>query len=199
MPGLDVSDYDPGTQWNVLAANGNQFAYIKATEGVTFTNDLFKTDWPAAKAAGLARGAYHFYHPSDDPVQQAQFYLQTVGTLAANDLPPMLDWETSDGVSNAQQIANAMTWLTLVESATGRTPIIYVDPSYWNSLGNPVAFFRFPLFIAEYDVACPRVPPPWNTWSLWQKATAPLAGVASPEADIDVFNGTLNLLQQLGH
>jgi lysozyme len=195
---LDVSDYDPGTQWGVVASSGNHFAFIKATEGVTFTNDLFVSDWPAAQNAGLIRGAYHFFHPGDDPVQQAQFYLKTIGTLSASDLPPMLDWETTDGVSSAQQIANAKTWLTLVEAATGKTPIIYVDPSFWNALGNPVDFVQYPLFIAEYDVSCPQVPPPWSDWTFWQKQIGPIPGVQSAQADIDVFNGALQLLEQFG-
>jgi lysozyme len=77
-----------------------------------------------------------------------------------------------------------------VETITGRTPVIYVDPSFWNALGNPQGFERYPLFIAEYGAACPSVPPPWTTWTFWQKNTGSVAGVSTTQGDIDEFNGS---------
>jgi lysozyme len=140
-------------------------------------------------AAGVLRGAYHFFHASDNPTQQAQFYLKTIGTLADNDLPPMLDWEINDGQSAATNIANAKIWLQLVQAATGKVPVIYTGPSFWNSLGNPQGFEQYPLFIAHYDVSCPDVPPPWSNWTFWQTGLGPQAGVSN-DADLDVFNGS---------
>jgi lysozyme len=195
IPGLDVSDYDPGTQWPVVK-NSSSFTFIKATEGVTFTNDLFAADWNNAKTAGLVRGAYHFFHPGDDPAQQARFFLSVMGNLNNNDLPPVLDWEVTDGVSSATQIENALIWLQAVETATGRIPIIYVDPSFWNALGNPQEFVRYPLYIANYDVNCPSVPAPWSRWTFWQTKTAPLPGIQSALVDLDVFNGSFAQLSE---
>ena len=171
---------------------GYQFAFIKATEGTTFKNSLFDSDWAAALNAGVIRGAYHFFHPGDDPVAQAQFFLATIGSLQRNDLPPVLDWEVTDGMSASVQIQNAQIWLQQVESATGKTPIIYVDPSFWNQLGNPPEFVRYPLYIANYGVTCPSIPPPWNTWAFWQTGIGPVPGLQSVQADLDVFNGILS-------
>ena len=192
--GVDVSDYDPSTQWTTVQHSGRGFAFIKATEGTTYTNPLYASDWSSSKSAGLLRGAYHFFHPGDDPTVQAQFFLRTMGALGANDLPPLLDWEVTDSMSSATQIENALIWLQAVEAATGKIPVIYVAPAFWNALGNPTEFARYPLFIANYDTSCPDVPPPWSTWTFWQTGTGTASGLSSSEADLDVFNGTLTQL-----
>jgi lysozyme len=190
--GVDVSDYDPGTNWLTVKSGGRPFAFIKATEGITYISPLFAGDWSNAKRAGVIRGAYHFFHADDDATSQANVFIKTLGTLNANDLAPVLDWELGDGVANAKQIAAAKVWLQLVEAATGRIPILYTGVSFWNSLGNPQGFERYPLFIANYETACADVPPPWTTWSLWQYSeSAKITGVQSTAVDGDFFAGTL--------
>jgi lysozyme len=195
--GTDVSRYDIDTHWSVAQTAGLSFAFVKATEGVTIVSPLFAGDWGAAKSAGVIRGAYHYFHPADDPVQQAKLFIQTVGTLERNDLPAMLDWETTDHVRPAKQIKRALIWLSYVEAATHKTPIVYVSPAFWNALGNPTAFAKYPLFIAHYGVACPTVPPPWTKWSFWQKGAGVVQGLHSTRTNIDMFNGSPSDLNRL--
>ncbi len=192
IPGADVSDYDPGTSWTAYKSGGSGFAFIKATEGTTYTNPIFNSDWAASEAAGVVRGAYHFFHPGDDPTSQAELYLKTVGQFAPGDMGPMLDFEVTDNMSAAVQVSGALTWLSLVEKATGKIPVVYVDPSFFNALGNPAEFVRYPLFIAEYGVTCPKVPPPWSNWTFWQKGSAVIPGLTSGGADYDIYNGSLS-------
>jgi lysozyme len=186
--GIDVSDDQPGTDWSSVQVAGKKFAFVKATEGTSFTNPDFSADWTALKTLGVTRGAYHYFHPDLDPISQSDYFLSAIGTLAASDLPPVLDWEETDGVSVATEIANALLWLARVESMSGKVPMIYVDPSFWNALGNPVQFARYPLFIANYEVSCPEIPPPWNTWTFWQQGSGTVAGVKAI-VDLDLFNG----------
>jgi lysozyme len=195
--GVDVSGYDPGTSWPTLKSGGHSYAFIKASEGITYINPLFAGDWAAAKTAGVLRGAYHYFHADDDPVKQATTFLHTIGELGANDLPAVLDWESSDNQTIATQISRAKTWLQLVEAATGRIPIIYVSTSFFNELGNPQGFERYPLFLAEYGVSCPKVPPPWSTWTFWQYSDqGSVTGIKTSDVDHDLFNGTLAQLMQ---
>ena len=189
--GIDVSNFNPGTDWPTVARTGRGFAVVKATEGLTMVNKQFARDWAGIKAAGLVRGAYHFFLPDRDPVAQAQSFLSTVGTLRAGDLAPILDWENPTGRTAAEQIAAAIQWLNVVEAATKRVPIIYVSPAYVNALGNPPQFARYPLFLAHYGVSCPRPPAPWTGWTFWQYAmTGAVAGVPGDHVDQDLFNGT---------
>jgi len=196
VTGLDVSDFDPNTNWPAVQSTGRVFTFVKATEGSTFINRDFASDWVAAKNSGFIRGAYHFYHPNIDAAKQANIFLKTMGTLASSDLPPMFDWEISGGVSAEVQIQGALLWLAQVEAATGKTPIIYVAPKFWKALGDTSAFAHYPLFIANYEVSCPNIPAPWTTWSFWQQGLGPIDGIQANSGDLDVFNGSLAQLQQ---
>ena len=59
--GVDVSHYQGTIDWPVLAAQDLDFAYIKATEGSSHTDEKFAENWEAAKDTGLRIGAYHFF------------------------------------------------------------------------------------------------------------------------------------------
>ena len=84
VKGVDVSHWDGAIDWVKLAGAGQSFGIAKATEGVTFVDPMFQANWTAIKAAGLVRGAYHFFRPaSGGGVQQARFFL---GKVAAS--PP---------------------------------------------------------------------------------------------------------------
>ena len=197
VSGVDVSDHQNTQSWGTALQSGRQYAFVKATEGTTFINADFKKDWAGTRQAGVLRGSYHFLVPADDPTAQADQFLATTGTLQPDDLPPVLDWETADPtVTSEQLVSRAQVWLDRVQKSTGRTPIIYTNPSYWQQLGSPAGFDRYPLFIADYDVQCPRVPLPWKMWTFWQHAIGAVTGIQN-NTDQDFFNGLLAALKLL--
>lgn len=196
--GIDVSHYSGTIDWTQVKAAGIDFAFAKATEGTTFVDPTFATNWDAMKSAGVIRGAYHFFHPELDPTDQANFVVATVGTLSATDFPIVLDMETNGGESESTVVANALTFLSVVEAATGRTPIIYTSNRVITTVsGSSPLFASYALWDAEYGVACPVIPAPWTTWSIWQTdGTGTVDGVPSGDTvDLDTFNGTLADLQ----
>jgi lysozyme len=196
ITGVDISEYQPDSTFTQVAQSGRKFSFVKATEGQDVTNKDFSKDWPDAKAAGMVRGAYHYFIASDDPTQQADFFLSTMGQLESSDLPPMLDWEVSSGVDATTVVARAMIWLERVEASTGKTPIIYTGPAYWHTLKNTAGFERYPLFIAETNVTCPDVPAPWKNWTFWQHAVGKTPGIVE-NSDQDLFNGLMDSLEAL--
>ncbi|HEV3471189.1 MAG TPA: GH25 family lysozyme, partial [Pyrinomonadaceae bacterium] len=112
--GIDVSHYQGGVNWEAVKAAGCAFAFAKATEGAGVTDPFFHANWAGMKAAGLLRGAYHFFRPAQDAAQQAAHFLSTV-QLQPGDLPPVLDVETADGVAGADLVGGVQTWLDAVE------------------------------------------------------------------------------------
>jgi hypothetical protein len=149
--GIDVSHYQGTVDWQGVRMAGIQFAFAKATEGVTWTDPEFGTNWPGMRAAGLLRGAYHFFEPNDDAGQQAAFFLQTV-QLEAGDLPPVLDVET-EGTSPQALWQGVQTWLEQVEAAVGLPPILYMSPTFANE--NEV-----PASLASYHPGSPNTVSP---------------------------------------
>jgi lysozyme len=193
--GIDVSHYQGTVNWPQVAGAGVAFAFVKATEGITTVDPMFNQNWSGVRAAGLLRGAYHFYEPGDDPVQQAEHFL-TVVSLSQGDLPPVLDIETSGSSTPATIVQGIQTWLETVQQGTGRTPIVYTGNSFWKTLGTS-AFGAYPLWIAEYGVQTPVLPSGWSRWTFWQYSeTGAIAGV-SGQVDLDFFQGSLQNLKKL--
>ena len=54
------------------------FAYLKATEGGDMLDDRLRENWAAARAAGVPRGAYHFYYWCRPGIEQARWFIENV-------------------------------------------------------------------------------------------------------------------------
>jgi lysozyme len=197
LQGVDVSGRQSRTDWTALASGGSGFAFVKATQGSATPNPSFASEWTSAGKNGLIRSAYHYFIATDDPIAQANYFLETIGTPDETDLPPMLDLEppvTPYDLSQAEVVARTQQWLDYVEAGTGRIPIVYTDPAYFNQLGNPAGFDRYPLYISDYEVKCPKVPEPWVNWVFWQySAQGKEAGIPGM-TDLDMFNGLFDNL-----
>lgn len=191
--GIDVSHYQGAVDWNQVHQAGMSFAFAKATEGLSYVDPEFAANWSGMLAAGLIRGAYHFYDPEADASQQAAHFLAIVGEIGPNDLPPVLDVETTNGVAGSTVWAGARTWLSTVAQATGRTPILYTSPSFWNASSPDPTLVSYPLWLADY-AATPTLPNGFAAWTFWQHSqTGSVAGVTG-SVDLDVFNGPVAAL-----
>ncbi|MFT3839921.1 MAG: GH25 family lysozyme [Myxococcaceae bacterium] len=203
LRGIDVSSYQGNIDWAQVAASGIKFAYTKATENLGYQDAYFNHNWSGMKANGVARGAYHFFHPNVSGKQQADYYLNFVGTLSAGDLPPMLDWEISSGASAATAAANAQEFIDEIAAKTGRQTIIYTSPGIWSGFGISTNFSANPLFVAHYlfctgGTCCPTMPSGWSSWVMWQYADNGSVPGISGNVDLDIFNGDLTALTNLG-
>ncbi len=201
--GIDVSHWDGAIDWNAVRKNkqtaanpsapGVCFCYIKATEGETVVDRMYGANMTASKAAGLYSGAYHFFLPNDDPVQQAKLYTDTVKSIDTGMLPPAVDLEVAGGMSVSVIADRLKTFLDAVANTLGATPLIYTNPtSFWNPmLGqvNPVTderyssqFSPYYAWLAQYtDAAQPTEPDDLELWALWQFSDCGnVDGVAGP-------------------
>lgn len=189
VAGVDVSDYQGAVDWPAVAAAGVRFAIAKATEGADFVAETFARNWPGIQAAGLIRGAYHYFRPLVDPQIQAEHLLATVAP-GSDDLPPALDVEVRDGVDAPTLVQRMQRWLDAVEAAMGRKPMIYASPSFLDGLGSARGFSEYPLWIADYGRSAPIIPRGWSTYTLWQYTSGgSVRGINGP-VDLNIFNGS---------
>ncbi|MEO5710732.1 MAG: GH25 family lysozyme [Nocardioidaceae bacterium] len=202
--GIDVSHWQGSINWSKVKASGKQFAFMKATESTTYTDTAFATNWAGAASVGIYRGAYHFARPSTasgSAVKQAEYFVSKVGSFqGAGTMPPVLDLEATGGLGVTALRTWTQTWLTRVEQLTGRVPILYFSPSFWETnLGNSTAFTRYPLWIAHYTTSGPRVPGGWPTWTFWQRTSSGSVSGISGNVDMNNFNGSTAQLAALAH
>jgi GH25 family lysozyme M1 (1,4-beta-N-acetylmuramidase) len=207
VSGPDVSGWQhpsgAAISWSTVKASGQDFTFIKATEGGTFTNAYFARDWADSSAAGLYRGAYHYARPgSSSAITQARYFASVIGDQhAPMTLPPTLDLEESGGLSPSALISWTRTFLTTLESLTGRRPIIYTYPYFWRTaMAGSTAFTSYPLWIASYSTSSPPTLG-WPSWTFWQySSTSSVRGIpGSGSIDMNTFNGTMSDLATLAN
>lgn len=203
LPGVDVSHFQQTVDWPAVAAAGIKFCFIKATEGVSHVDARFATNWQAAGQAGLARGAYHFFHPALSVTAQADLFLRTVPRLDADDLPPVLDLEAPEewqAIPVLNRALLALGWLKAVENQLHPTPILYLSPVFMRDvLHNATALARYPVWLAHYTTdPAPDIPGPWTSWTFWQYTRHGSAPGVLSQVDLNRFNGTLDELKALG-
>lgn len=126
--GVDVSHHQGDIDWEALAADGVDFAWIKSTEGGDWTDSRFEENWREAQAAGVDRGACHFFTFCRPGAEQAAHFLSTV-PLSEGELPPAVDVEyggnCSRRPSTAELDAELTTFMDAVEAAHER-PLVYL-------------------------------------------------------------------------
>jgi len=193
--GIDVSHYQKQVDWQRVAAQDVRFAFVKASEGQSMQDTIFCKNWDAMQAAGIIRGAYHFFRPGISAELQARNFLSIVD-LQHGDLPPVLDVEVTDGYSTEHLAQGVKSWLAIVEDAYKVKPIVYSNQKFYNQhLAQRVD--GYPVWIARYSEWRTPLMADGRTWHFWQYGNrGNLIGIKG-NVDFNVFNGSLADLQNL--
>lgn len=204
VTGIDVSNWQRQIDWLAVAGTEYSFVFAKATEGTTFTDLTFPLNRSGARVAGMRFGAYHFARPSGSSdaavvasaIAQADYFLSVAEPLPT-ELLPVLDLESTGGLSVARLTLWTQTWLGHVVARTGLKPIVYVSPSFWREkLGDsPVAAVGgHRLWIAHWTKAALPILPgaSWGGlgWSFWQWSNCQKVPGIAGCVDGNRFNGT---------
>jgi lysozyme len=219
VQGIDVFDGQGAIDWPSVRDAGVEFAFIKATQGTYDTQATFAGNWAGSASAGVLRGAYHFFDPTEDGATQAAHFVSVVGA-SARDLPPVLDIECPDGdadclgtgsagTASAGDIrARMLAFLGAVAQALGRAPLVYTYASYFADNGiDTTGLDAYPLFLAwipstgaavgDAGLPCLDVPAPWSSAAFWQYSFQGAVAGVSGAVDEDRFLGPAGALQSL--
>ena len=197
--GIDISHYQGRINWSklqnaVIEKCPIRFVVIKATEGSTQVDEMFKENFEQAREYGFIRGAYHFWSNRSSARDQAAWFLQKVH-LREGDLPPVLDVEHKpDDMSVEDFQREILTWLHIVEDKYHVKPIIYTYYRFKTSyLGTPV-FDDYPYWIAHYYVDKVEYE---GDWKFWQHTDAGRLPGIKGYVDFDLYNGSFYDLKRL--
>ena len=164
---VDLSHWDPASDYNKVKGAGIYGVIFKATEGTSYTDDTYVGQQHAAKAAGLLWGAYHFADASSVSKQIDNFM-----RFACPDPDELfcLDWEDNSG--SCMSLADAETWITEVENQLGRPGecVIYSGNTAKEALGDSVNTFFGDrrLWLCHYTTGTPTWQKSWDNYWLWQ-------------------------------
>jgi lysozyme len=155
---------------------------------------MFATNWAEARRAGVVRGAYQFFRPTQNVVAQADLMIDAMHDRERDDLPPVLDIEVDEGLPMTVVATRALVWIDRVRSKLGVEPIIYTGVDLWRR-GGATPLANQPLWIAHYAQDCPTLPLPWTRWTFWQHTDrGAVPGIEGP-VDLDLFAGSLGELR----
>lgn len=198
LPGVDVSHSNLSITWTNVKAAGIVFAYAEATDGNSYIDPYFSSNWSGMKAAGVVRGAYAVFEPNVNGTAQANYFMSVIGALQPGDLPPMLVVDVNDAESAATIVTNLTECITEIQAQTGRAPIVLTYPTFFSEyVGGSTNFSSWPLWITGYAVTCPTLPAGWTNWAIWQySGSGTVSGIPGPNpVDLDEFNGSMSDLQ----
>ncbi len=198
--GIDISHYQrkEDIDWDSLSiANGAisiDFVVLRSTMGNRSTDKHFDEFWELAKKHEKVRGAYHFYRADEDPVRQANNYLENV-KLESGDLPPILDIEKIPKRKSQEDLVKDLKiWCKIMEEKYGEKPIIYTYYHYYKDYLRG-EFDDYPIWLANYnDVPQPS---PDDDWDFWQFTENGIVYGINTKVDVDIYNGSLWSLKRL--
>jgi|GEM_PF-1630473 len=204
--GIDLSYYQNNLIDKIDSSDSIDFVYCRATHGLNTLDTSFQRNWNTAKQKGIRRGAYHYFEPDQDPVDQAVRFCRIIGPLEEGDMPPALDIEVTGKFSRSKAAAlreKVLVWLELTELITKKRPVIYTYYHFANDFLSDDELGEYPLWVARYPesenpikdrVDADLIPDGWDEWTLWQYSES--ACIGNIPVCLDVFNGNKKELEQ---
>jgi lysozyme len=195
--GIDISQYQDRIYWDkVKVLPGEypiEFVFIRATIGRRKKDSKFTQYWTRAKDKKLLCGAYHYYRPNENSIEQANNFIKTV-RLKKGDFPPVLDIEKLPRDQSIDSLKVGLhRWLTRVESHYGVKPIIYSSENYYENFLKD-DFKDYPFWIANYTAFYTEIDPDWSMWQITENGK--VNGIRG-RVDVNVYNGDSSDLKKL--
>ncbi|MGF1426837.1 GH25 family lysozyme [Kitasatospora sp. LaBMicrA B282] len=130
--------------------SGLSFAFVKVTQGLTYTNPVWTDQRDHARAAGLVVGYYHYPEMGNAMAAEADRFLSLA--QPQNGELVCLDWEGYDAenesVPKADQLSYKEAWLRYVKGKLPHNAVgLYCNADYWNNV-DTTGYFQDFLWIA---------------------------------------------------
>jgi len=197
--GIDVSKYQQEIDWKKVSEMEDggkriQFAYIRSSMGEKRSDERFEENWKGSGAAGLLRGAYHYFDAREDALKQARNFIHQIEKVGGvGELPPVVDVEVNYHLSN-QALQDAVgLFISEVEKAFGVRMLLYTGANFYKA-HLAAKFPNIPLWIAHYQVSKPATDV--YSWQFWQFTEKGRVNGIRENVDLNVFQGSWNELKQ---
>lgn len=188
--GIDVSSHQKQIDWQAVAADGIEFAFIRvgnrgATEGNIFLDEQFSANFEGAKQAGIDVGVYFFSQACNEAeaLEEAEFVLAYLGG-AELEYPVVYDFEPlviegnagrANEISREQGTLNAEAFCKRIEEA-GYETMLYGNKKDITRYYSKELIETSTIWYAEYESSLPTGQ---FDFVMWQYAsTGSVAGIS---------------------
>lgn len=172
MNGIDISSYQAGI--NLEKVPGD-FVIIKATEGTSYINPVYNSQYASAKKAGKKIGLYHVAIKGVSAEEQANYFVNSVKNyLLEGHSLAFLDWE-AEAINMGTEWAKS--FLDIVSKKISAIPMIYMSKSVAKAFDWTNVASEYPLWGAQYATMEKQVgynENPWSddrNWGAWKMPT----------------------------
>ena len=192
--GVDVSSHQQEIDWELVAANGVEFAMIRVgyrgyTEGEIQPDDYFVQNIEGARAAGLDVGVYFFSQALDEQeaIDEANYVLEQIKDYPLS-YPVIFDWEDieadarTDGMDSVQLTKNAIAFCDVIRQA-GYEPVVYMNLHWAGSMYGMEELAPLPVWLASYG----PVPALDRGVTLWQYSESGVVDGIEGPVDLDLW------------
>jgi lysozyme len=192
--GIDVSRWQGDIDWNAVKKDNIYFAWIKSTEGGDHTDPRFLTNWYGARAAGVPRGAYHFYYFCR-PVEEQISWVKEQIPVDPTALPMVLDMEWNAHSKTCQKrpgrtviLRDMKLFLDEMEKHYGKRPVIYSSVDFHRD--RLVGALKGEQFWLRSVAAYPNnIYDQRDDWYFWQYTAEGRVKGVKGDVDRNVFYG----------
>ena len=122
--GIDVSHHN-NIDWESVAGDPNiKFCYIKATEGINYTDPKCLDNVECAKAIGIDYGLYHYFRTGRSGIEQFRHF-DALLQKSNSTLIPVVDIEAQSNSFDGPANTDVKDFLAAFYDKYGYYPIVY--------------------------------------------------------------------------
>ena len=175
--GIDVSKHQRAIDWNLVAQDGVEFAFIRVgnrgygAEGRLVEDEYFVDNIEGAQAAGIKVGVY-FYSQAiteEEVLEEANFVLERIAPYQL-DCPVVYDAEKvtntngrMNNISLEDCTKHTLLFCQTIENA-GYTPMIYYNLQWAVQKLDPPMLEKYDKWFAAYETDNPYYPYEYKVW-----------------------------------
>lgn len=169
--GIDISKDNFVSSWDLVKGSDVEFCFIKASEGITIQDPMYRKHRLGAERVKIPTYAYHFFRPLDDGIQQAKNFLAAAGSITrmALDLESCIEngqdqWAM---VSEPLRYQRIKDFLSLMPAATDIQ--IYIGTDFFEKyLPKADLLAEYGLWLPRYANETGPIPKVWKKYDFWQ-------------------------------
>lgn len=194
--GIDVSSFQEKIDWQAVAAEGAEFAFLRVggrywgSTGAIYSDDYFDEYAEQANAAGIKVGAYFFSQAItvEEAIEEADYVLSKIAGHTI-EYPVVFDVERPDDpsarankISKSLRTEIALAFCQRIEEA-GYYPMIYTYPDWAKNGLDMAALGGYDLWLAHYTDAPDQTYP----YTIWQYSEyADIDGIQWDRVDMNI-------------